>query len=492
MIPNLLGGLGLFMLGMLLMTEGLQLVAGGALRSLLRRFTKGRLTGVLTGAAGTALVQSSSATTLLTIGFVNAKLLTFHQAVGLIYGANLGTTTTAWIVALLGFKVDISVVALPMVGVGILLRLAGRGRVAGLGTALAGFGLVFVGIEFLQEGMDGVAQRFDLAQLGTGSTLGRLGLVGVGALITAVMQSSSAAMAATLTALFSGAITLPQAACIVVGQNVGTTVTAMLGAVGGSASARRTAAAHVLFNLTTAGLVFAAIDPLTRRLVSLGDSLGWDPPTTLSAFHSAFNLLGVILFLPVTRPFAYVLERLVPERGRRLVRRLDAALLPSPALAVEAARLTVVDITREVVQVVRRLLAGEQSARFTEGRLEVTESALSKARDYLALLRSAQEPVPTYQHHLSLFHAVDHVQRLIDACREPAHTELVRAVEELGAIAQKVSAGLEPVEAWLRDREAPPALPAAQELSQAVAEERRGFRRGLLERTAASELEPRA
>jgi len=240
----MLGGIGLFLLGMILMTDGLKTAAGNALRKALARFTGGPLSALLSGATLTALVQSSSATTLATIGFVSAGILTFEQAVGVVFGANLGTTSTGWLVSLLGFKVSIAAFALPMVGAGALANLLGRGRWRAAGLAVAGFGLIFVGIDQLQVGMAGLATRLDPSMLPGDNLAGRLALVGLGVLMTVVMQSSSAAVATTLAALHAGTIGLDHAAALVIGQNVGTTVTAGLAAIGASTAARRTALAH--------------------------------------------------------------------------------------------------------------------------------------------------------------------------------------------------------------------------------------------------------
>ena len=250
MVGTLLGGIGLFLLGMLMLTDGLQALAGDRLRSALRRYTRTRPSAILTGAAVTAVVQSSSATTLAVIGFVGAGLLSFRQALGVVFGANLGTTTTAWLVAGVGLKVSVSAFALPLVGVGSLGKLFGSGRIVPVGTAVAGFGLVFVGIDVLQSGMQGLTSRFDPARFTDLGVLGYALLVAVGALMTVVMQSSSAAVTTTLAAIAAGSINLEHAAALVIGQNVGTTVTASVAAIGGSAAARRTAVAHVAFNLS--------------------------------------------------------------------------------------------------------------------------------------------------------------------------------------------------------------------------------------------------
>ena len=205
LLPPLLGGTGLFLLGMILMSDGLKTAAGGSLRRVLERSTGTPVSAFLSGVGLTALVQSSSATTVATIGFVSAGLLSFPSAVGVIIGANVGTTSTGWIVSLLGFKMNVGIFALPLIGVGALARLLGSGRRSSLGMALAGFGLIFVGIDFLRTGMGGLAQRIDLSGLSDGSLAGRLAMVAAGFAMAFLLQSSSAAVALTLAALHGGA-----------------------------------------------------------------------------------------------------------------------------------------------------------------------------------------------------------------------------------------------------------------------------------------------
>lgn len=215
-LSTVLGGIGLFLLGMILMTDGLKAVAGDSLRGVLSRFTGNRFSAVTMGALVTALVQSSSATTLATIGFVSAGLLGFGNAVGIMLGANLGTTSTGWLVGLLGLKLSIGDILLPFIGLGALARLIGRGRLAHAGSALAGFGVIFVGIDVLQGGMQELAENFKLDAFAQPGLAGRVWLVLIGAAMTVVMQSSSAAVATTLTALSSGALDLSQSAALVV------------------------------------------------------------------------------------------------------------------------------------------------------------------------------------------------------------------------------------------------------------------------------------
>ncbi|HCB30386.1 MAG TPA: hypothetical protein DEP50_06385 [Acinetobacter lwoffii] len=215
---QLCGGIGLFLLGMTLMTESLKDIAGETLRQWLGRFTGSPFKAMTSGIALTLIVQSSTATTLATIGFVSAGVLSFSQAIGVIIGANIGTTSTGWIVAFLGLKFSIGQVALPLIAIGALLKILAHGRTALTGLALAGFGLIFFGIDLLQVAMSGVAEHLDLSIFSTESFAAKLLLVLFGLVMTVILQSSSAAITATLAALASQAIQLDQALVLVIGQ----------------------------------------------------------------------------------------------------------------------------------------------------------------------------------------------------------------------------------------------------------------------------------
>lgn len=453
MILTLLGGIGIFLVGMILLSDGLKAAAGGALRSILERFARTPLRAILSGAGVTALVQSSSATTLTTIGFVSAGLLTFPQAVGLILGANLGTTSTGWLVSLIGLKVNVATLALPLVGVGALMSLLGRGRWTHGGMALAGFGLIFVGIDVLQTGMESVADRIDPSVLPGPTLLGALVLVLAGAALTVVMQSSSAAVATTLTALHAGGIGLEQAALLVIGQNLGTSVKAVLAAIGGGVPVRRTAAAHVLFNVITAGLALLLLPLLLRgALVLVGPD---DPAVAIAVFHSAFNLLGVLVLFPVLGRFAALVERLIPERRPLLTRNLDPSVARVPEVAVEAARRSTLR-TAEVLllDIIRRGEGERESTQEPDGRTSGTRSrdggrarvgaegksqpptkesdaesawqpptapvsevpeALAEIRHFLSHLAGDPNDPGQFARHLSVLHALDHLDRLVGA-----------------------------------------------------------------------------
>ncbi|MEJ2059215.1 MAG: Na/Pi symporter [Gammaproteobacteria bacterium] len=332
------GGLGLFLLGMWLLTEGLKLAAGHTLEHVLGTWTRNKKRGFVSGLALTALVQSSSAVTMATIGFVNAGLLTLAQSLWVMFGSNVGTTMTGWLVVLLGFKLEIDAYALPVIGIGALLRIFARGeRTRSLGGALAGFGLLFMGIEVL---------RTAFAAHGPGETLlvpASAGLpdlvlmVAIGMLMTMVMQSSSASMAVLLTAVQGGLLPLEAAAAAVIGANIGTTSTALIASLGATPAAKRVASAHVAFNLIT-GIVALAILPLFIYVVPALQRLtheGLDATTTLALFHTLFNLLGVVLMVPLSDPLQrFLLRRFrTAEEDEARPHYLDGNIASMPDLA---------------------------------------------------------------------------------------------------------------------------------------------------------------
>jgi phosphate:Na+ symporter len=279
-------------------------------------------------------------------------------------------------------------------------------------TALAGFGLIFVGIDTLQEGMEALSQRVDPGVFPGGTFLGRLILVGIGVVMTVVMQSSSAAVATTLTALHGGAIELDQAAALVVGQNIGTTVTTALAAIGGSVAARRTAAAHILFNLLTGTIAFALIGPLLRLDAWMIPGTD-DPALVIAAFHTGFNLIGVLVLMPLTRSFAGLVTRIVPESGDSFTRHLDPSVARIPAVAVEAARRTVLDVFASLLRVFMQWLDGNHRGTGTIGTLERADAALGETRRFLALAQASGDGMDQ-ERHVAILHAIDHLDRLIE------------------------------------------------------------------------------
>jgi len=340
-IVQALGGLALFLFAMQRMTEGLTVFAGSGLKQLLGRWTSTPLRGVFAGMLVTGLVQSSSAVTVATIGFVNAGLLTLRQALGVIFGTNVGTTMTGWLVSLVGFGFRIEALALPILTVGVVLRLVASGRrYQGLGEALAGFGLFFLGLALLKDAFGGMADAYGATVATGGGDVSWPAFVLVGFVATVLTQSSSAAIAIILTAAAGGVIGLEAAAAAVIGANLGTTSTAAIAALKATPAAKRLAIGHIAFNVVT-GLVALALLPLMLALVArLADWLDVEgsPAAILALFHTVFNVLGVMLMLPLADRLATLLERLFRSEADELARpqHLDATLAATPALAAAA------------------------------------------------------------------------------------------------------------------------------------------------------------
>ena len=352
-----LGGLGLFLMGMTVMSEALRALAGSRLRAWLLRFTRTPWSGALIGAATTAALQSSSATTVATVGFVQAGLISFPSSLGIIFGANVGSTGLGWLVALLGIKLDLARLMLPLVLVGAGLRLLGRSRQALVGQALAGFALLFVGIGALQQALAGQGLLLDPGRFDAASTGGRLQLLLLGLLSTVITHSSGAGVATTLAAMAAGAIALPQACALVIGMDLGTTVTALMASLGASLSARRTAAAHVIFNLLTALAAFLLLPAYLALLQWLWPAGATrDPEFALTAFHSGLNLLGVLLVLPLTAPFAALIRRLVRSGPGRSIDELADTPPADPLLALSQARAALVPCLLELLRLQQLVL----------------------------------------------------------------------------------------------------------------------------------------
>lgn len=341
MLIALLGGIGLFLLGMTMLTDGLKLAAGRALERILAAWTRTRLHGLITGILLTALVQSSTAMTVAAIGFVNAGLLTFSSALWVVFGSNLGSSVTGWLVAWIGFKMKIDAFALPFIGIGMALKLTGAGtRRAGLGMALAGFGVLFLGIDMLKNGFAGLGPE-SLPQLGNdwhGVGLAML----IGLALTIVLQASSATLTLVLTAVAGGMMTVEVGAGMVIGANVGTTLTGILAAIGATANARRLAAAHVLFNVVTAVVAMALLSPLLELIhtMILWAADSGDVVTQLVVFHTVFNFLGVLLMWPLSHWLVQFLLARFDSGHEDLARPryLDHNVTAVPVLALQALR----------------------------------------------------------------------------------------------------------------------------------------------------------
>ena len=329
---RLAAGLGLFLFGMHQLEQALTQLAGRSFKKFLRQYTAKPIRGVIAGALSTAALQSSSVVSLIVLAFVGTGIISLASAIGIVFGSNLGTTATGWIVATIGFKLDIEALALPLItlgGFGVVWSAAGTRR-AGFSHFLAGLGLMLMGLEFMKSGAVVATGLFDPTALA-----GYPGIVFLlaGLLLTAVIQSSSATIMITLSALYVGAIPLASAAAVAIGADLGTTITAMLGALAGSTAKKRVAAAIVLFNVVTDVIAFIFLKPLLAIITGvIGIS---DPLFALVAFHSLFNLIGILIFLPLTGALSRQLDGMFRDDEVPLLRHIKDTDTAVPEAALE-------------------------------------------------------------------------------------------------------------------------------------------------------------
>lgn len=336
-VLTLIGALGLFLYGMKLMSEALQKVAGAKMRQILSAMTNSRIKGVLTGILVTTTIQSSSATTVMIVSFVNAGLLTLIASVGVIMGANIGTTITAWIIALLGFKVSLSFLSLPLIGLSFPLFFSNNSKRKSWGEFIIGFAILFIGLQFLKESVPDINGNPEaLNFLASFTKLGFFSVlifVAVGTVLTIIIQSSSATMALTLVMCYNGLIPFELAAAMVLGENIGTTITANVAAMVANVSAKRTARAHLIFNvfgviwmISFFNYFLRGIDMFlqskhgvsilaTNLSVSEFDSIKGVYPIGLAIFHTSFNVINTLLLIGFAPLIARLATKMVPDNG---------------------------------------------------------------------------------------------------------------------------------------------------------------------------------
>ena len=397
-VLTLLGALGMFLYGMNLMSAGLQKAAGSKMRSFLTAMTSNPFKGVLSGLGITTVIQSSSATTVMTVGFVNAGLLTLSQAVGVIMGANIGTTVTAWLVSLLGFKADISLFAVPLMAVGFILSLAKSDKRRHISELIVGFSLLFLGLSLMKESVPDLRETPEVLSFiqnwtsyGFGSVL--IFLV-FGTVLTLVLQSSSATMALTLIMVNMGWIPFEMGAAMVLGENIGTTITANIAAAVGNANARRAALAHTLFNVF--GVCWALL--LFRPFLTLvGATIGWmglpnpmeiDNSMTMTAdesistlygismLHTLFNLFNTMILIWFVNLIVKIVTTVIKDKKSAeedsvKLKFIDAGPLSTAELAVGQARSEVIhfaEISRRIVEFVRRAVNAKSDKEFEDMR----------------------------------------------------------------------------------------------------------------------------
>lgn len=344
--PNLkqiAAGVAMFLFGMLALEEGFKAFTGGLLEKILKKTTNRLWKSISFGVVTTTLMQSSSLVSIIAISFLSAGLITLGSGIGIIFGANLGTTTGAWLVAGFGLKVDISAYAMPMLVFGVILILQKSKELKGIGYILAGLGFLFLGIHYMKEGFELFREHIDLTAYAMTGLKGLLLYTLIGIVATVIMQSSHATLVLIITALASQQVTYDNALALAIGSNVGTTITAIIGAISVGVSGKRLAAAHLVFNVIT-GLVaialisqlIASVDWLSERLNIAADNY----TMKLAVFHTLFNLLGIALMLPFIKQLGEIITKLLPDKDYDIAEPiyLKDSALNIPGLAVEAIR----------------------------------------------------------------------------------------------------------------------------------------------------------
>lgn len=382
---TLIGSLGLFLFGMKIMSEGIQKVAGDKMRSILGAMTRNRVMGVLTGLLITTIIQSSSATSVMVVSFVNAGLLTLGQSIGVIMGANIGTTITAWIISLLGFKVKMLAVAIPVIGIGFPMLFSKKDKLKSFGEFLIGFGILFIGLDFLKNSVPNLesspeALEFlkDLTGMGYLSTLI---FIVIGAILTIVVQSSSAAMALTLVLCNNGWIGFEAGAAIVLGENIGTTITANLASLIGNVHAKRAAMSHTLFNIFGVIWMFIAISFVLKAidyyLISTGAISPFQDassvPVALAIFHTTFNIANTLLLIWFVKFIEKTVQKIIPSKGiddeKHHLEYIGTGLMNAPELSIIEAKKEVIkfgELSKRMFNMIPDLLLETDNKKFVE------------------------------------------------------------------------------------------------------------------------------
>ena len=398
-ILTLLGALGMFLYGMNLMSSGLQKASGSRLRNLLTAMTSNPFKGVATGLGITSVIQSSSATTVMTVGFVNAGLLTLTQAIGVIMGANIGTTVTAWLVSLLGFKADISLLAVPLMAVGFILSLSKKDKRRHISELIIGFSLLFLGLSLMKESVPDLRETPEVLAFIQNWTSYGFGSVLIfmvfGTILTLILQSSSATMALTLIMVNMGWIPFEMGAAMVLGENIGTTITANIAAAVANANARRAALAHTIFNVVGVCWALAIFTPFVKFIGLIITWFGLPNPAEIahdatltmteaestatlygiSMLHTMFNLINTLLLVWFTKQIAAITTRLIKDKKGKenddsvKLKYIDAGPLSTAELTMGAARNEVVhfaEISRNGLDYLRRIINTKNAKEFDE------------------------------------------------------------------------------------------------------------------------------
>jgi phosphate:Na+ symporter len=378
-------GVAIFLFGMLMLEDGFKLFSGGFLERILEQATKSVPRSLLFGIVSTTLMQSSSLVSVITISFLSAELITLLAGVGIVFGANIGTTTGAWLVAGLGLKANISAYAMPLLAIGVVLVFQKSKYLRGAGYALAGLGFLFLGIHYMKLGFETFRDSFDLIQYALTGVLGLIVYTLVGTLATVVMQSSHATMVLIITALASGQISYENALALAIGANIGTTITAILGSLTANYQGKRLALAHLIFNAATAAVALIFISQIRDSVDFVSQWVGIaddDFALKLAVFHTIFNVLGVAIMLPLMTRLIVFIERMIaePATDLSLPKYLSDAVEEFPDTIENALRKEVKHLYDNAVELI------------THG-LNIHRTELFNAEDVAALVSTSNKPV---------------------------------------------------------------------------------------------------
>jgi len=333
-------GVAILLFGMIMLEEGFKVFTKGPLQNFLKRATDKLYKSISVGALVTATIQSSSLVSVITISFISAGLISLSGGLGLIFGANIGTTATAWLVAGFGLKIKISALAMPMLVFGIIFSFQKKESYKGIGNVLAGLGFFFLGIHYMKEGFDVFKEYIDLSQYAVSGYLGVLIYTGIGIIITTILQSSSATLALILTALAAGQIGYENALALAIGANIGTTITAILGSLSANVAGKRLAGAHLIFNIITGIVAIIFIFPLAElvNIIAIFSGISeTDYTLKLALFHTIFNVIGVVIMIPFIGYLEKFLLRFFKEKKNKDIdepKFLNEAILEFPGTVI--------------------------------------------------------------------------------------------------------------------------------------------------------------
>ncbi|WP_298114786.1 Na/Pi cotransporter family protein [uncultured Bacteroides sp.] len=441
---KLLGSLALFLYGMKIMSEGLQKFAGDRLRRILTAMTTNRVTGVLTGMLITALIQSSSATTVMVVSFVNAGLLTLSQSIGVIMGANIGTTVTAWIISALGFKVDIAAFALPLLAFGIPLLFSQKSNRKSLGEFIFGFSFLFMGLSYLKDNAPDLSQNPDmLAFVQDYTDMGFFSIilfVLIGTVLTMIVQASAATMAITLIMCANGWISFELGAALVLGENIGTTITANLAALTGNTQARRAALAHLVFNVFGVIWVLFLFVPFTEGVSWFVENvMGSNDPAVavsfkLSAFHTCFNICNVLILIWFVKFIERTVCAIIPQKEQDeeyRLRFITGGMLSTAELSILQASKEIhlfAERTHRMFGMVRTLLHTEKDDDFNQvfSRIEkyenISDSMELEIANYLNKVSEGRLSSESKLQIRAMLREVTEIESIGDSCYNLART----------------------------------------------------------------------